>query len=118
MNSSSWASTWLVKLIDITKLGWPVALPRFSRRPSDSTMIEWPSGNTNSCTCGLTSTLRTSLMRARPAMSISLSKWPMLPTMAWCFIRAMWSAVMMPLLPVVVMKMSASPRTSSSRATS
>ena len=40
-------------------------------------------------------------------MSISLSKWPMLPTMAWCFIRAMWSAVMMSLLPVAVMKMSA-----------
>ena len=40
-------------------------------------------------------------------MSISLSKWPMLPTIAWCFIRAMCSAVMMSLLPVVVMKMSA-----------
>ena len=40
-------------------------------------------------------------------MSISLSKWPMLPTIAWCFIRAMWSAVMMSLLPVAVMKMSA-----------
>ena len=40
-------------------------------------------------------------------MSISLSKWPMLPTMALCFIRAMCSAVMMSLLPVVVMKMSA-----------
>ena len=40
-------------------------------------------------------------------MSISLSKWPMLPTMALCFIRAMCSAEMMSLLPVVVMKMSA-----------
>ena len=40
-------------------------------------------------------------------MSISLSKWPMLPTIAWCFIRAMCSAVMMSLLPVAVMKMSA-----------
>ena len=28
-------------------------------------------------------------------MSISLSKWPMLPTIALCFIRAMWAAVMM-----------------------
>jgi hypothetical protein len=28
----------------------------------------------------------------RPAMSISLSKWPMLPTMAPCFMRAMCSA--------------------------
>ena len=27
-------------------------------------------------------------------MSISLSKWPMLPTIALCFIRAMWSAAM------------------------
>ena len=40
-------------------------------------------------------------------MSISLSKWPMLPTIALCFIRAMWSAVMMSLLPVAVTKMSA-----------
>ena len=29
-------------------------------------------------------------MRLSPAMSISLSKWPMLPTMALCFMRAMW----------------------------
>ena len=28
-------------------------------------------------------------------MWISLSKWPMLPTIALCFIFAMWSAVMM-----------------------
>ena len=28
-------------------------------------------------------------------MSISLSKWPMLPTIAWCFMRAMSAAVMM-----------------------
>jgi len=28
-----------------------------------------------------------------PAMSISLSKWPMLPTMALSFMRAMWSTV-------------------------
>ncbi len=40
-------------------------------------------------------------------MSISLSKWPMLPTIAWCFMRAMCAAVMMSLLPVAVMKMSA-----------
>ena len=42
-----------------------------------------------------------------PAMSISLSKWPMLPTIALSFIFAMCSAVMMLKLPVVVMKMSA-----------
>ena len=45
-------------------------------------------------------------------MSISLSKWPMLPTMALCFIRAMCSAEMMSLLPVAVMKMSAVSSTS------
>ena len=39
-------------------------------------------------------------------MSISLSKWPMLPTIALCFIRAMCSAVMMSMLPVAVTKMS------------
>ena len=40
-------------------------------------------------------------------MSISLSKCPMLPTIALCFMRAMCSAVMMSRLPVAVMKMSA-----------
>jgi len=35
-------------------------------------------------------------------MSISLSKWPMLPTIAWCFMRPMCSAVMMLKLPVQV----------------
>ena len=48
-------------------------------------------------------------------MSISLSKWPMLPTIAWCFIRAMSAAMMMSLLPVAVMKMSAVSTTSSRR---
>ena len=52
-----------------------------------------------------------------PAMSISLSKWPMLPTIAWCFMRAMSSAVMTSRLPVAVMKMSAVSTTSSSVAT-
>lgn len=50
-------------------------------------------------------------------MSISLSKWPMFPTIAWCFIRAMSLAMMMSLLPVVVTKMSACSTTSSSVAT-
>ena len=42
-----------------------------------------------------------------PAMSFSLSKWPMLPTIAPSFIFAMCSAVMMSRFPVVVIKMSA-----------
>ena len=40
VHSSIWAITWLEKLLLITKDGWPVALPRFSKRPSESTMIE------------------------------------------------------------------------------
>ena len=40
-------------------------------------------------------------------MSISLSKWPMLQTIAWSFIAAMCSWRMTSLLPVAVTKMSA-----------
>ena len=54
VNSSIWASTWLVNEFDITNYGWPVALPRFISRPSDSTMIVWPSGKVHTSTCGLT----------------------------------------------------------------
>ena len=114
VHSSIWAIVWFVNELLITKLGWPVALPRFSSRPSESTMIEWPSSNTHSSTCGLMLMRSTPGVRARPAMSISLSKWPMLPTIAWCFMRAMSAAVMMSLLPVAVMKMSAVSTTSSS----
>ena len=116
-NSSIWAIVWFVNELDITNDGWPVALPRFSRRPSDSTMMLWPSAKTHSSTCGLIVTRRMPSMFSRPAMSISLSKWPMLPTIAWCFMRAMWADVMMSLLPVAVMKMSALSTTSSSVAT-
>ncbi len=106
----------------MTKLGWPVALPRFSRRPSDST-ITLCSGepsvaaNVHSWTCGLISVRVTPWVRARPAMSISLSKWPMLPRMALFFIRPICSAVTTSMLPVAVMTMSAEPMTSSSVAT-
>ena len=114
MNSSIWAIVWFVNEFDITKLGWPVALPRFSRRPSERTMIEWPSEKRHSSTCGLMVIRSMFFVAVRPAMSISLSKWPMLPTIAWCFICDMCFAVMMSLLPVAVMKMSAVPTTSSS----
>src|SRR3989440_7906499 len=116
-NSSICAITWLVNEFDITKLGCPVALPRFSSRPSDSTMIECPSGKTHSSTCGLTLLRWTPFHFVSPAMSISLSKWPMLPTIAWCFIRDMCSAVITSLQPVAVTKMSAVSTTSSIVAT-
>ena len=38
---------------DITKLGWPVAQPRFTRRPSASMKISCPSGKVYLSTCGL-----------------------------------------------------------------
>ena len=43
----------------------------------------------------------------RPATWISLSKWPMLQTIARSFMARMWSMVMTSLLPVAVTKMSA-----------
>ena len=51
-------------------------------------------------------------------MSISLSKWPMLPRIAWSFIARMWSNSTMSLLPVAVMTMSAWPIASSTLTTS
>ena len=53
VKSSIWASVWLVKEADMTKLGWPVALPRFTRRPCDSRMMRAPEGMWIMSTCGL-----------------------------------------------------------------
>merc|ERR1719506_2894958 len=98
---------------DITNDGWPVAQPRFSRRPDASTITPWPSGKMKRSTCGLMLSILMPLKVSRPAMSISLSKWPMLPTIALFFIFSMCFTMMMSLLPVAVMKMSISPTTSS-----
>jgi hypothetical protein len=43
---------WLVKLLDMTNDGWPVAQPRFTRRPSDSRMMRGRR-EVNLSTCGL-----------------------------------------------------------------
>ncbi|MCY1365234.1 hypothetical protein D9M69_520730 [compost metagenome] len=51
----------------------------------------FPSGNFTWSTCGLISSHSYFSIEA---MSISLSKWPMLQTMAWSFIFAMCSWVM------------------------
>ena len=58
-------------------------------------MIEWPSGNVHMSYCGLMFVFLMPGVFFSPAMSISLSKWPMLPTIALSFICAMCSAVMM-----------------------
>ncbi|MNI67919.1 hypothetical protein D3C73_1235770 [compost metagenome] len=112
---------WLAKELLITNDGWPVALPRLSNLPSDSTMMDRseavPASKTHSWTCGLISTFLTPAILASPAMSISLSKWPMFPTIALFFMPSMCSAMMTSLLPVVVMKMSPWASTVSSLAT-
>ncbi|SKV89092.1 Uncharacterised protein [Mycobacteroides abscessus subsp. massiliense] len=95
VHSSICAITWLEKLLLITNDGCPVALPRLSRRPSDSTMIDLPeSPKVHRSTCGLMLS-RVAPDFSRAAMSISLSKWPMLPRIAWSFMAFMWSSRMM-----------------------
>ena len=66
-----------------------MALPRFTRRPSDRRMMRLPSGNSISSTCGFTLCHLKLLQRARP--EFRESKWPMLQTMARSFIARMWS---------------------------
>ena len=80
-------------------------------------MIESPSSNVHSCTCGLISCLLMPGTFAKPAMSISLSKWPMLARIALFFICCMCSAVTTLKQPVEVTMMSALSTTLSSFAT-
>src|SRR6266849_4659264 len=94
----------LVKEADITNEGCPMALPRFTRRPSDNRIMRLPFGKVISSTCGL---MLVHFRLRKCAIWISLSKWPMLQTMARSFIARMCSMVMMSLLPVAVTKMSA-----------
>ena len=88
----------------MTKEGCPVAQPRFTSRPSASTMMRLPSGNMTWSTCGL---MFSHVYWRSEAMSISESKWPMLQTMALLRIAFMCSWPMMRRLPVAVTKMSA-----------
>mmetsp|Transcript_940 Transcript_940/g.2054 ORF Transcript_940/g.2054 Transcript_940/m.2054 type:complete len:204 (-) Transcript_940:692-1303(-) len=104
---------WFVNEHDMTNDGCPVAQPRLSRRPSARMMTPCPSGNTKRSHCGLIVMRLMPGYDSRPAMSISLSKWPMFPTMALFFIFFMESTMMMSLLPVVVTKMSHHSTTSS-----
>ncbi len=67
-------------------------------------MIFLPSGNSTSSTCGLISI---HFMLLSAPIWISLSKWPMLQTIAMFFIARMWSSVITSMLPVAVQKMSA-----------
>jgi Mg/Co/Ni transporter MgtE len=63
-----------------------------------------PSENSTSSTCGFTLCQRKFFSAET---WISLSKWPMLQTIARSFIARMWSMVMTSTLPVAVTKMSA-----------
>ncbi|MNN46840.1 hypothetical protein D3C81_1612390 [compost metagenome] len=107
------ASVWLANELDITKLGWPVAQPRLTRRPSASRKIALPFGKMYLSTCGLMLTCFTPGKATSASTWISLSKWPMLQTMAWSFIALRCSMRMMSLLPVVVTYRSARPRVDS-----
>merc|ERR1719401_20100 len=102
----------------MTKDGWPVAQPKFSKRPDASTITPCPSGKTKRSTWGLMFSTLMPGNPSRPAISISLSKWPMLPTIALFFIFFMCCNVMMLKLPVADVKMSTSPTTDSMSATS
>ena len=102
-----------MKLLLITNDGWPVAQPRFTRRPSASTRIARPSSNVNLSTAPTVAGLMLTFLAlpaftsaSSQAMSISRSKWPMLQTIASFFICDMCSPRMMSQQPVVVTKMS------------
>ena len=62
---------------DITNDGWPVAQPRFNRRPEASTITPWPSGKMkrSTCCCGrsrrTTATTRTLRGGARKSTHLS-----------------------------------------------
>ena len=49
----------------MTKLGWPVAQPRFTRRPSASMKMLLPPGKVYLSTCGLMLSLVTPLARVQ-----------------------------------------------------
>lgn len=53
VHSSIWAKTWLVKELLITKLGWPWAHPKLTRRPSANKIIWRPFFSVYLSTCGL-----------------------------------------------------------------
>merc|ERR1719220_1234376 len=75
-------------LQEITNDGWPVAQPKFNNLPEAKTITPCPSGKTNRSTCGLMFSTLIPGKPSRPAISISLSKWPMLPTIALFFMSS------------------------------
>ena len=75
-----------MKLVDITNEGWPVAQPKFNNLPSANIIIECPSGNVHLSTYGLMFNLYIPGQSFNPFISISLSKCPIFPTIALCFI--------------------------------
>ena len=96
-----------MKLFDITNAGCPVAHPKFTSRPSASSNIRFPSGQTYWSTCGLILIFLSELSLFKEATSISMSKCPILQTIAWSFMASMWSLQIISAHPVVVTKMSA-----------
>lgn len=79
VNNSICAKTWLVKEVDITNDGCPVAQPRLTRRPSAKRIIWLPLGNKYRWTWGLIC-IHSTALAFNHATSISQSKWPTLHT--------------------------------------
>merc|ERR1740123_2174169 len=102
--SSIWASTWLEKEADITKLGWPMAQPRLTRRPSARRIRFFPFCRVYLSTCGLMLVFCLQLSSSHFTW-ISQSKCPILQNMASFFICTKCLPVRMSLQPVVVTKM-------------
>jgi hypothetical protein len=73
---------WFAKLFDITKLGCPVAQPRFTSWPSARIRMLLPLSNVYLSTCGLMFSFFTPFSAFSGSIWISLSKWPMLHTIA------------------------------------
>ena len=87
--------------LDITKEGCPVAQPKFTKRPSAKTIMSFPLMLYKS-TCGLISFFVCPWFPFNQAISISLSKCPMLQTIALSFIFSKCLPTTIFLFPVVV----------------
>ena len=89
-----------------------MAQPKFTKRPSANTMISLPS-TVYTSTCGLMVYLEVPWVLFNHAISISLSKWPILHTIDLSRMALKWMSVMIFTFPVAVTKIFARVQASS-----